>query len=41
MIAIECALLSLTTLDNNNQPAMVTQKDMGGNGGVSKVDKGR
>jgi hypothetical protein len=40
-IAIEYTLSSPTTIKNNNQPTMVTQEDMAGNGGASEVDKGR
>ncbi len=40
-IAIECTLPSLTNLERNNQPTMATQEDVAGNGGASKVGKGR
>jgi hypothetical protein len=40
-IAIERTLLSSTTLKNNNQPTMVIQEDVVGNGGASKVGKWR
>jgi hypothetical protein len=41
MIGIEGTLSSPPTLKNNNQPTMVTQEDVTGNGGASKVGKGR
>ncbi len=40
-IAIERTLPSLTTIKSNNQPTMVTQEDVAGNGGASEVGKGR
>jgi hypothetical protein len=40
-IAIERTLPSSTTLKNNNQPTIVIQEEVAGNGGASKVGKER